>query len=269
MKKFLVSNEAAANGYVNVGIAPGKFDTKQLILSALVVLERASKNKIVRFVRTINARELAKCKLFINDDFTTDFPQIPSYHDIEETWEKTCKAILRKQANYDENNLNIVIESVKEKICDLEAIDCIMEFYEASWTYKDSFEEALKFTLRLIEKFIADSLNEKMYFYTVKANVQNSKGNYVYIPLYVQGWRSIIKNIEEAKHIEYAIFPEGRDGYIIESYDKDLIFKKHVRTMKGVYYSGRFFVKVRNMETAIEVINRLPSQAWNNAEKFA
>lgn len=269
MKKFLVSNNAGFKHDVNVGIAPGKFDTKQLILSALTVLEKSSEDKFVRFVRTIKREELSKCKLFINDDFTTDFPQIPSYHDIEKTWEKTCDIILKKYINYDEYNLGIVIESVKEKICDLESIDCIMEFYDASPLYSDSFEEALTFTLRLIEKFILDSLNENMFFYTVKANVEKAKENYVFLPLYVQGWRSIIKNMKTAGHIKYAIFPECNNTYIIEAYDKELIFKKYVKGMKGVYYSGRFFVKVTNMETAIKVIERLPNISLSDIQKFA
>lgn len=269
MKKFLVRNEAGFEYDINVGIAPGKFDTKQLILSALTVLERSSERNMVIFVRSIQPQELAKCILFINDDFTTDFPQIPSYHDIEETWERTSKAILSRYTNYDKNSLKIVIESVKEKICDLEAIDCIMEFYDASSKYRDSFEEALTFTLRLIEKFIADSIKENTFFRTVEANVQNSKANYVYIPVYVQGWRSVIRNIGSASGIKYAIFPECDNNYIIEAYDKKLIFKKYVKGMKGVYYSGRFFVKVTSMETALKVIDRLPNVLWQSNEKLA
>jgi len=272
MAKFLISNVAGTGNNFNVGIAPGKFDTKQLILSAIVVLERAARNEVVKFVRTIETTELSKCTLFINDDFTTDFPQIPSYHDIDNTWEKTCKIILRKSERYNKDELEIVVKSVKEKICDLEAIDCIMEFYEPTFirsSYKDSFEEALKFTIRLIEKFISDSLNEIMYFNTVKANIQNSKNNYAQIPIYVQGWRNIVKMLNDAKHIQYAIFPEYNDGYIIEALDRDLIFKKHVKGMKGVYYSGRFFVKVTNMETALNVIERITKATTKNIEKLA
>lgn len=272
MKNFLVSNVAGFRNDINVGIAPGKFDTKQLILSALVVLERASENTFVQFVRTIDRKELAKCRLFINDDFTSDFPKIPSYHDIDKTWAKTYKTIISKYTNYDEESFKIVVESVKEKISDLEAIDCIMELYEAFEYHTDSFEEALKFTLKLIEKFISDSLKERMYFNTVKANMEESNLNYIYLPVYVQGWRTIVKNINPVTQIQYAIFSEDNDNsrnYIIESIDKKIVMKKYVKGMKDVCYSGRFFIKVTNMDAAINVIERLPKTSVQDNQKLA
>lgn len=272
MKRFLVGKKVGFRNDINVGIAPGKFDTKQLILSALVVLERASDNNFVQFVRTIDKEELSKCRLFINDDFATDFPQIPSYHDIGLTWERTCKTILNKYSNFNTENMNIVLESVKEKICNLESIDCIMELYEASTLSLDSFEEALNITLKLIEKFISDSLHEAIYLPTVKANVEHSKSNYVHIPVYVQGWRSIIKNIDKMGKIEYAMFSEDGGNssvYIVEALDKDIVMKKYVKGMADVCYSGRFFVKTSNKKAALNVIDRLPKFMSRKEEKLA
>lgn len=269
MKRFLVSKDVGFNNDVNIGIAPGKFDTKQLILSALAVLIHSSDEKFVYFVRTIERTVLAKCNLFINDDFTTMFPVIPSYYDIETTWKKNCKTILRNYSNFDDESIKFIEGSVREKICNLESIDCIMELYEASSSsYNDSFEEALNVTLKLIEKFIKDSLKERMYYLTVKNYVQKADKNYITPPIYVQGWRSIVQNVNCSNQIEYAIFSED-DSYIIEAFDKDLIFKKYVKGMQGVYYSGRFFVKVADMEAALKIIDKLPTFAMQDNEKLA
>ena len=71
MRNFSVGKEVLTKGDINVGIAPGKFDTKQLILSAIAVLAAEANGGMVRFVRTVNMEQLSKCVLFINDDFTT------------------------------------------------------------------------------------------------------------------------------------------------------------------------------------------------------
>ncbi len=260
MKKFLVSNKVfcVAGSDINIGIAPGKFDTKQLILSAIAVLTYFPE-KSVRFIRTVDRKELSKCQLFINDDFTTLFPVIPSYHDIGKTWEKNCEKILNKYSVYDNEAINFIMKSVEEKICNLEPIDCLMHLYTASSNEKDSFEEALEVTLRLIKKAIKDSINDRMLFYTVKAYVEKSTTNYISLPLYVQGWRNILQNVDSENNIEYAIFPDGEDMFVIESLDKDLVMKKHVKGIKGLSYSGRFFVKVADIQTAENVIAKLPT----------
>jgi len=270
MKRFLVTRDVGFKSDVNIGIAPGKFDTKQLILSALAVLIHSSKERIVHFVRTLERTTLSKCNLFINDDFTTMFPVIPSYHDIETTWKKNCKNILKNYSNYDAESIKFIEESVSEKICDLESIDCIMELYESTHNgYSDSFEEALNITLRLIEKFIQDSLKEQMYYLTVKNYIQKTDKNYITPPVYIQGWRSIVRNVNCSGHVEYAIFTEDNNSYMIEAFDKNLIFKKYVKGMQGVYYSGRFFVKVTNMEAALKIIDKLPTKVMLNSEKLA
>jgi len=274
MKNFFVSSNVGGNelifrNEINVGIAPGKFDTKQLILSAIVVLLYQALGKTVRFVRTIDKTTLSKCNLFINDDFTTMFPVIPSYHDIENTWNKNAKKIIKNYVSYDEESVNIIAESVKEKICDLESIDCIMELYEASNHIKDSFEDALRLTLKLIDKFIMDSIREKMFFLTIKSYVKDSVTNYITPSVYVQGWRSIVRNVDDEHKILYAVFYEADKCYRIESIDKQLIMKKYAKNMPGVCYSGRFFLKVTDMETALKVIEKLPKTINKTAENLA
>ena len=172
MKKFSVGNEVIGRWDFNVGIATGKFDTKQLILSSIAVLTYASYDKMVHFVRTVKREELAKCQLFINDDFTTLFPVIPSFYDVKKNWEQNSKKILAERGVHDEDGLKFVTESVSEKICNLEAIDCLMDLYTMQYNDdSDSFEEALKVTLKLIEKEIKDSVYERIYFNTVKSYV--------------------------------------------------------------------------------------------------
>jgi len=269
MRKFIVSDNVNQSLEFNVGIAPGKFDTKQLILSAITVLATNAIGDVVRFVRTIERKELAKCRLFINDDFTTMFPVIPSYHDIEQTWDENCYKILKNMARYDESGIKIASESIKEKICNLESIDCLMELYECKYQNTDSFEDALNLTIKLIEKFISDSISEMMYFNTIKIYVERATGNYIDPPIYVQGWRSIVNNLDLAGKIQYAIFHEEKNIYRIESVDKNLILKKYIKGMEGVCYSGRFFIKVKDMEIALKVIERLPKYISTSNERFA
>lgn len=266
MRKFSVSSKGLKGECINVGIAPGKFDTKQLILSSLVVLKYEAKNTIVRFVRTIDRNELAKCKLFINDDFTTLFPVIPSYHDVSKTWEDSYRTILSKQY-IDESAMEFVKDSVEEKISNLEAIDCIMDLYDN--IRQDSFEEAFNVTLKLIDKFINDSIYEKMYYATVKYCVDNMKSNFINPPVYIQGWRNIVKLANANSFVEYAIFPDNNNCFVIESYDKDTVMKKYVKGMRGVCYSGRFFVKVTNLEDAYKVIEKLPTKQKRLNENLA
>lgn len=268
MKNFLVSS-VIGRGDLNVGIAPGKFDTKQLILSAIVVLSEMSSEKMVRFVRTIRTEELSKCKLFINDDFVTLFPSIPSYHDIEKTWIKNSEKILSKFAMCGEKEIEFVKNSVKEKVCNLEAIDCLMELYDVYDRFTDSFEKALSVTLKLIEKSIKDSVNEIMYYHTIVAYVERATANYITPPIYVQGWRNIVASVTGGNKIEYAIFPDDDGTLVIEAFNKDIILKEYVRRMQGLTYSGRFFVKVGDIETAEKVIERLPKKFEKETAKFA
>lgn len=268
MRKFLVSN-IVHEGDLNVGIAPGKFDTKQLILSAIVVLSGIASKRIVRFVRTMKREELAKCKLFINDDFVTLFPAIPSYHDIENTWVKNSQKILSEYAMCGEKEFEFVKNSVKEKVCNLEAIDCLMELYDGYNRTVDSFENALKVTLKLIEKSIKDSVNEILYYNTIVSYIERATANYITPPVYVQGWRNIVASTANGNKIEYAIMPDEDGTLVIEAFNrKQIVMKEHVRNMNGLTYSGRFFVKVGDMDTAEKVIERLPS-SYSKVAKFA
>lgn len=260
MRNFFVSdvasNEKVVEGDVNVGVAPGKFDTKQLILSAIAVLSAKAKGKWVRFVRTINIEELSKCTLFINDDFTTMFPVIPSYHDIEEAWNKNAAVILSKHYVCDDEGIKFVSQCVIKKICNLEAIDCMMQLYDSSAL--NSFEDALNTILKFIDKFISDAVKDRMYLETVKMYVAKSTSNYVQFPLYIQDWRYMLSIIPNAENIEYAILPDDENTYVVEAFDKNLCVKKHVKGLKGVVYSGRFFVRVTDIQTAEKIVAKLP-----------
>lgn len=262
MRKFSVSNVASdrrmSGGDINVGIAPGKFDTKQLILSAITVLSAEAKNKWVRFVRTINIEELSKCMLFINDDFTTMFPVIPSYHDIEKAWNRNAVEILSRYYVCDEEEIKFASQCVIKKICNLEAIDCMMQLYDSNMA--NSFEDALNIILKFIDKFISDAVKDRMYFGTAKSYVEEATSNYVQFPLYIQDWRNILLNIPNSEKIEYAVFPDEEDTYVIEAFDKDTCVKKYVKGLKGVAYSGRFFVRVNNIETAEHIVAKLPTK---------
>ena len=261
MKNFSVSSKVIGMSDFNIGIAPGKFDTKQLILSSLAVLFFAAEKKTVRFIRTVKREELAKCQLFINDDYTTMFPVIPSYHDVVMQWEANAFKILDGCGVCDEEGLDFVIKSVSEKMRNLEAIDCLMDLYCTHDRSKDSFEDALKVTLRLIEKEIKDSVDERISYYTIKSYIDAAESNYIAPSKYVQGWRNIVLNVDGGNNIQYAVFPDDDGTLQIESFDKDIIMKKYAKGMQGVIYSGRFFVKVSDMEAAKKVIGKLPKNA--------
>ncbi len=273
MKKFLVSNKVVLKKHFNIGIMPGKFDTKQLILSTIAILKHESYDNIVYFIRTTNPEELSKCQLFINDDFTTLFPVIPSYHDVAKQWVENSPEILNKYGVYDEESLKVVTESVEEKISNFEVLDCLMDLYSSTYSEfsEDSFQKALKITYELVEKAIMDSVNERIYSQTVIAYIEKADTNYITPPIYVQGWRNIVKCHPKGKNIMYAVFPDDRrEGtLVIEAFDKSIIMKKHVKGMPGISYSGRFFIKVNNMETAFKVIDRLPKNIIDKAKKYA
>lgn len=262
MRNFSVSNVASdermSGGEVNVGIAPGKFDTKQLILSAITVLSAEAQSKWVRFVRTINMAELSKCNLFVNDDFTTMFPVIPSYHDIEKTWNKNAQSILARYYVCDKEGIEFVSSAVVDKICNLEAIDCMMQLYDKN--EENTFEDALNIILKFIDKFIADAVKGRMYMGTVEAYLEKAKSNYVEFPIYVQDWRHMLSLISNAEKIDYAVFPDEEGTYIVEAFDKNLCVKKYVKGLKGIVYSGRFFVRVNDLKIAETVISKLPAK---------
>ena len=269
MRRFSVGNEVIGREDFNVGIAPGKFDTKQLILSSLAVLTFATEDRMVKFIRTVNRDELAKCQLFINDDFTTIFPVIPSYHDVVKQWETNSRKILKNTQICDEEGIAFVIDSMSEKISNLEAIDCLMELYSTHYSCEDSFGNALEVTLKLIEKEIRDSIDERIYYNTIKAYVEKADSNYIEPSIYVQGWRNIVANIEDGENIEYALFPDDNGTMVIESFDKSIIMKKYAKGMPNVSYSGRFFVKVGDKESAIKVIEKLPKGKMARNAKLA
>lgn len=269
MERFLVGSDILA-GDINIGVAPGRFDTKQLILSAIAVLYAESLDKFVKFVRTVDMTVLSKCSMFINDDFTSLFPVIPSYYDIEKTWDNNCERILRKYNVIDKESVEIVSKSVKEKICNLEAMDCMMELYTPDNSYyHDSFSDALKITLRLIEKAIVDSANDKIFSLSLIQAVENATSNYIISQMYVPGWRRLIFNMESATNVEYAIFADNGGTYFIEALNKDLILKKYVKGLKGLTYSGRFFLRVNDLQRAKEIIQVLPSSKIESTEKKA
>ena len=271
MRRFSVSSKVIDSRTFNIGIAPGKFDTKQLILSGLAVLNFYPRKGHIRFVRTLNPDELSKCQLFINDDFTTMFPVIPSYHDVKGQWEEISSNILVGFGMCDEDGVRFVTESVSEKICNLEAIDCLMDLYFTPVINSnfDSFESALEVTLKLIEKEIRDSIDERVYYSCVKVYIEKATKNYIIPPMYVQGWRNIVANVPEGENIDYAVFPDHDGTLVIESFDKDIIMKKYVKGMNGISYSGRFFVKVSDINTAEKVIERLPKASKKDIIKFA
>lgn len=270
MKNFSVSNYVMGMDSVNIGISPGKFDTKQLILSSIAVLFFSAIQKNVHFVRTLEREELSKCQMFINDDFTTIFPVIPSYNDVEKQWKENSSQILSAFHIYDEESISFVSGAVGEKICNLESIDCLMDLYSIQTNmYIDSFDEALKITLKLIKKEIKDAIDEKIYFHTIKLFVENANDNYFESNIYVQGWRHIIKNINNGTNISYAVFPDEDGTLLIESFDKNIIMKKYVKGMPGVSYSGRFFIKVRDIDVAKNVIQKLPKRSIDKSEKYA
>ena len=270
MKKFFVSNVACKEEGVNIGISPGRFDTKQLILSAIAVLAYSTSDTVVQFIRSINREDLAKCQLFINDDFTSLFPAIPSYHDIEAAWKNNSEKILRAKYLNDSENIKTIANSVLDKICNLEAIDCFMDLYYSNYNYTDSFESALETTIRFVERAIRDSINESMYYCTVKAYVKEANSNFITLPIYIQGWRNILKLIPGSENIEYAILPDGNnDMLVVEAFDKGIVLKKYVKGMNNVIYSGRFFVKASDMETAIRIIQRLPSAINTQKTNYA
>lgn len=261
MRNFSVGKEVLTKRDINVGIAPGKFDTKQLILSAIAVLAAEANGGMVRFVRTVNMEQLSNCVLFINDDFTTMFPVIPSYHDIATAWNKNAASILKKYSVYDDDGKDFVNSSVIEKICNLEAIDCIMQLYKTdNYSYIDSFEEALNVTLGFIDKFIADSVKDRMFFLTVKAYVNEAEVNYLKLPVYVQGWRHILSLLPNAESIDYVIFPDEENTFVVEAKDKEMSVKKYVKGLKGITYSGRFFVRVNDIDVAEKVVSKLPKR---------
>ena len=270
MKRFLVGSKTMNWGLeFNIGIAPGKFDTKQLILSSLAVLIFSNSDRLVRFVRTLNRDELAKCHLFINDDFTTEFPVIPSFHDVKAQWEKDCDKIIENTLIKDDEGIQYVKESVSKKICNLEAIDCLMELYSRDDTRVDSFENALNVTLQIIEKEISDSVQERMHYNTIKLYVERATSNYILPPFYVQGWRNIVDNVNGGVNIDYAIFSDDDGSLMIECYDKNIILKKYIKGMPDIIYSGRFFVKVSDINAAKKVISKLPKLLRNTNSKFA
>lgn len=258
MRNFFVSENVGFPTDYNVGIAPGRFDSKQLILSAIIVLAMNAAGKAVQFVRTVEKEKLSKCNLFINDDFVTMFPAIPSCYDISVTWKEHCNEILSEYLVNNEKNRILVAESVNEKICNLEVVDSIMEFYDSNNTKEDTFSIGLEMTLMLIERFINVSIEETIYLPTLEQYITNAKDNYFYSPVYIQGWRGVVKNIDSSNKIAYGIFPESPNTYIIESMDKDLVMKKYVKGMPGIFYAGRYFVKVTDLETAESVIKKLP-----------
>ena len=75
--------------------------------------------------------------------------------------------------------------------------------------------------------------------------------------------------VEGGENIDYAVFPDNDGTVVIESFDKDIIMKKHVKGMPNVSYSGRFFVKVSDMEAAKVVIARLPKSSSKITAKMA
>ena len=55
----------------------------------------------------------------------------------------------------------------------------------------------------------------------------------------------------------------------LEAFDKNIIMKKYVKGMPGISYSGRFFIKVNNIETAFDVIDKLPKNIMDKTKKYA
>lgn len=259
MKKYFVSNFMSNNGDINIGILPGKFNTKQIILSVLAILTYSSNDMKIHFIRTADEILLAKCNIVIGDYNSNERLNIAIYSDIQSVWNNSCLVILGERLAKVEREDSFIKESIGKKICELEKTFDVSLFYEDDLCSDNSFEEALNIILKIIEKFIKDSLKDEICYYTLKSYIKHSSQNYIKLPIYTRGWRNIVLSDKEGFKIEYAIFGETRNCYRIEAMDEELDLGTYSDKFNESCYFASDFIKTRSIEQAIKIIKKLPT----------
>ena len=276
MRDFSVCKKLYDDGLIDkgkdffIGMAPGKFDTKQLVLCTLAVFANR-KSRHVSFIRTLDSNVLRKCDYFINDDFVSMIPMIPSYYDISLMWEKNFVDILRNFSRYNESPImNNVKDLLIERFSNLYSMDCLMSLYNPNDPDK-GLEKAIDIAIILFTEIIERTINDVILIPTIEAAIENMKGNnYIYIPLYSDNWRQIILENFESNNLDYVIFPDTNGSYVIGSMDEDFKMSKHIKGIQNVAYSGKFYVKVADIKTAEKIITKLPRRTlYGNKRKHA
>lgn len=259
MKNFSVTQTIwqKTDDEIFIGIAPGKFDTKTIILCALAVMR--DYNYHVNFVRTLQHNELKKCNCFINDDFVSLIPSIPSYHDIDKMWNNFYTDIIRSVKICNTIQTAFIYDVIMNKLMNLDSMDLIMQLYNPSEP-DNTFEKAIDITISIISSMIQNAATDSMYEGTIANLVaKEPKTNYVIFPLYTENWRIMLKRINNSQHIQYVILPDN-GIYLIASMDKDFAIHKHIKGKPNVAYSGRYYAKVSDINTAINIVNELPKK---------
>lgn len=261
MKKFSVRNDSMMFGnkgeILQIGVVPGKFATKQILLCVLAMMASSCEN--IRFVRTLEQEQLAKCNLFITDAFATAFPSIPVYNNIDVLWKEKHRDIIE--------NIGVqvppeyVFENTKSELTKLENFDILMKYneYNISSKYNEEnkgFEKAIKLAYELIKTTLYSVASEYMYVPTLNLEIENANSEILELP-FNSNWKNALKNHPMADQIKFVIVPEGKKLYRVECVNQDLDVRKLVRGYGNLISSTKFFAKVALIEYAYELIAKI------------
>lgn len=263
MKFSVGRNVRIDSRQINLGVASGRFDAKQVVLTALVIMLYATKNKFVHVVRTIERNQLEKCDFFVTDGFASKFPTIPSFNNIPKVWEK-----------YGEEISNFLIPSADsssiaacaaKKVSEIEKFDILLE-YNTTMGFSneegDLFEKAVNVAITLIKQIIKSAAKHAMAIYTIKRYIEECDERVLYLPLNVDA-RDIVQEI--APHIKWVITKEDEDVFLVEAINKEIDIRQVVKDRKEAIYAGRFFCKVTSYEVARKIVEVIEEKTHNIA----
>ncbi len=249
--KFSVGVESF-NEDVNIGVVPGVFDAKQLVLCALAVLIHNSEHKYVRFVRTLDKEQLAICNRFITDGFAKKFPQIPSYNNVGKVWKQYGRVIIQSMyGNF--ADYNVARDYAEADICKFENFDILTQYNAYvlgnGRTENESFNCAIEKAYELLLAIIDSAVNRARSMYTVDAYLEKAEENILYLPFNIN-YSGIKMN-----QIDWVIVKEEDGIYRVDNLSEELDLRQCIDQKLDVIYSGRFFAKVTNYDVALELID--------------
>lgn len=256
MVNFAVKDKAsiyAREGEIlQVGVVPGEFDTKQIMLGVLIIM--SNPNIQVRFVRSLDINQLKYCKLFITDAFASQFPSIPAHNNIQKVWTKNYKGIVKKYLGTDVNP-KYILENVKEILDKLENFD-IIRTYNNPRDENQGFANAIQACHGMLETILHSQALDCMHDTTIRILMDNLQNGILELPIRMN-WRNIIKEHQNRVFVKFVIIPEAQNLYRIEHIDEEVDVRELVKGYKNLKFSGKFYAKVGSIDEANELAKSL------------
>lgn len=230
---------------VSIGIIPGRFDSKQVMLAAIAIMYFTAKDRKIQIVRTIDRKQLEKCNLFLTDAFDCQMNNISIYNSVSDIWEDYGE-IISRDVDCSVDSI-MVLNYAQRKICALEKFDFLSEYNNFCLTKdeNENLERAINQAIVMIREIVTSAAAQSKMHFSILKYIEEAKCDILYIPFSINAKETVSK---VAPHIRWIITKEFDDLYMLESTDDAIDIRRIIKDYKNVIYVGRDFCKVSTYE---------------------